>query len=184
MRSARVRRRLAAGAVVLGALLLATALAAAVGLRIVPSPESFSGAKSPATYLADWTPTGTTLSTTPTPASARLSVAVGTPTRLPAAATAYLVTAGTAGDTALAWTFTEAVGIPVDLEVELAFTVHWTHAGTAEASSVAVYVETQAAAIRAPITFTLYFDAAAATGVVFASQYELSQACGAVGACP
>jgi hypothetical protein len=182
--SARVHRRLTLLAVGLGAILLTTAWAAAAGIRIVPSTETWAGLQSPTEELNDWKETGAVLSVTPTPKPAALGTAAGAPTRLAAAAAGYLLDAGTAGDTALAWSFSEAVGLGTNLEIELDFTIHWTRGGTAEASTLTVYVETQATAIGAAVVFTFYFDAGAATGILFASEYALSQSCATVGACP
>lgn len=184
MNPTRVRRRLTWFALAIGALLLSTAFVAAASLRIVSSSESFGGQESPTSYLADWEETGAAPSTTPTPVPTELSATMAAPTRLATAATSYVVNDGTAGHTALAWSFTQATGLATNLELELSFTLHWTNAGTAETGSVTVYVETQAAAIGAALAFTLFFDAGAATGIVFVSQYELTQSCSAVGTCP
>ncbi len=184
MNPTRVRRRLAGFALAIGVLLLSTAFVAAASLRIGSSTESFGGQESPTSYLADWEETGAGPSATPAPVPAELSASMAAPTRLASVATSYLVNAGTADHTALAWSFTQATGLATNLELELAFTLHWTNDGTAETGSVTVYVETQAAAIGAALAFTLYFDAGAATGIVFVSQYELTQSCSAVGTCP
>ncbi len=182
--SARTRRFAALASIAAGLFLLATVAAAAVSLTIGHSNETFAGEENPTTFLTHWQETGSLQGTTPRPAPTVLSVASATPTVLPTANTAYLVATGAAGDEAAEWTFQETSGIAANLEIELQFTVHDTVGGTAASHAYTVYVETQAVAVGGALTFTLYWDGGATTGVTLVSQYEVSQACVGVGTCP
>lgn len=184
MTSARTRHRLAAAAIVLGGLLLVSAFVSAASLRIVPSPETIAGLRSPTTYLADWQTTTAQPALTPAPLPALLSLVAATPTPLPAGAATYLLGAGTVGHEALEWQFTEEVGLATGLEIELGFQIHDTIAGVAHTATITAYLETSAAPVGAAHVYSLYFDSTAITGVVFVSEYELAQGCAAVGACP
>jgi hypothetical protein len=182
--SVRTRRLVALAAIAAGLMLLGTIGVAAVSLTIGHSNETFAGQEDPTTFLTHWQETGALPGTTPLPAPALLSVAAGAPTLLPTASGGYLIAAGTPGDEAAEWTFSETVGVAASDELVLAFTVEATVGGTTATHSFTVYVETQAVALPGTLTFTLYWDGGATTGVTLDTQYEVSQACSAVGVCP
>ena len=182
--SARTRRVVALTTIAAGLFLLAAVGVAAVSLTIGHSNETFAGEEDPTTFLTHWQETGSLQGTTPRPAPTVLSAVAATPTVLPAASTAYLIAAGTAGDEAAEWTFQETAGVAANLEIELQFTVHDVVGGTAASHAYTVYLETQTAVIGGTLTFTLYWDGGATTGVTLVSQYEVAQTCVAVGTCP
>jgi hypothetical protein len=174
-----------AGWLVIGivAALLVTGLA--VGSFVIRGNSGGAGGEqNPASPLPDFPETGVAASTTTAPLPVVLSILPATPTRLAAAATSYLLDAGTVGDQAVAWTFSEAVGIPANQELEVAFSVQYDVAAVAHSAQVKVYVETQATLPRVAVAFTLYWDAGAATGITFVSEAEIAEACSAVGTCP
>lgn len=173
-----------AGQAIVLAILLASATAGAVSLRITSSTETSVGLVSPTDFLAHWQQTGSLAAVTIAPLPPRLSLAVATPTRLPGVAANRGVNFGVAGHLALEWTFQESAGTPVNVEIEIAFTVHYLVGATATTFARTVYVETQAASPTAAITFSIFWDSGHATGVTFVSQVEISQVCSAVGTCP
>jgi hypothetical protein len=134
--------------------------------------------------IAWWTESGAGVGIVQTPLPATLSAAVGAPTVLAGAATAYGINAVTANDAGQYWRFSEATTATVNTELELSFTVS-TGAGPT-VTTVTVYVETQAAAPGAAITFTLYYDlgSPAAGTITLNSVTEIAQQCSAVGTCP
>jgi hypothetical protein len=168
---------------VLGAI-VACVTAGAVSFHITHSGETAGGVETSTDFLSHWQQTASELGAIPRAVPATLSVVVGTPTVLAAANTRYDVNAGTAGHAAALWVLSETVGITVKTELELKFVVHYLSGTTATTFSGTSYVETQATAIAATYTFTLYFDTGAATGITLESQFELSQVCSAVGTCP
>lgn len=151
------------------------------------SSETAAGQYNGASALSFWAlasgqPVG--LSSTPGTVPTQIASAVGSPTVLAAAGQSYMVNAGTAGDVAQFFKFTETTGAPVNTEVELVFTV-----STGSSPSIAtttVYIETQSAAPGSAQTFTLYYDlgSAASSSVVVNSVQVVSQQCNAVGTCP
>jgi hypothetical protein len=179
------RRRLwALLSIAAGAVLLSSVGIAAVGLTIGHSSETVGGAQDATQFLSGWTETGALSGTIPAALPVVLSAVSTLPTRLPAAAANYLLGAGTAGHVAAEWTFSEAVGIGLNLEIEVAFQVQATVGGVTSSHAYTAYLETQATGPGAAITFAIFWDAGAAAGVTLVSQYELSQACASVGVCP
>lgn len=165
------------------ALVLTSGLVAASFVVHSTSGEA-GGVRTPAEFLTDWQQTGVASSVTPAPVPVALSSAVGAPTRLPMAAASFALDAGVAGHSALEWTFSETVGMAVNQEVELAFVIHYAVGGVPDTVSLTLYVESQATAIAAALTFDLYWDAGAAAGVAFVSESQISQGCVALGSCP
>jgi len=181
------QRRCVLGFLVIGGaaiVLLIASITGAAGFKITHSTETGNGSKSSAQFLVHWEQTGQLAGAVPRRVPGLLSAAVATPTVLPGINGREMVNPGTAGHTALEWTFAEAVGIPVSTEIELQFTVHYTVAGTPTVFETTVYLETQAGAIVRALTFTVYFDAGTAAAVDFVSGFEVAQVCVAVGTCP
>ncbi len=166
------------------ALVLATATAGAVSLRISDSLETAVGQESPTDFLTHWQPTGSLATTIPLPTPARLSANVVAPTRLPAASASRSLNLAVIGHLALEWTFAESAGAPANTEIEIAFTVYYLVGTTATTYSHTVYVETQGASPTGTLVFSIYWDSGHAAGVTFVSQIEISQVCVAVGTCP
>lgn len=134
--------------------------------------------------IAWWTESGAGVSVQPAVLPTTLSAAVGAPTVLAGAATNYGVNAAVANDVSQYWKFVEATTATVNTELELAFTVS---TGVAPVvTTLVVYVETQAAAPGAAITFGFYYDlgSAATATITLNSVTEISQLCSAVGTCP
>jgi hypothetical protein len=131
-----------------------------------------------------WTESSAGIAIVQTPVPATLSGVVGTPTVLAGAAASYSINAATANDVGQYWKFSEATTVTVNTELELAFTV--STGAVPAVTTVIAYVETQAAAPGAAITFTLYYDLGSpATGTItLNSVSELVQECSAVGTCP
>jgi hypothetical protein len=168
----------------LGGILLASALIGAVSFQMTLSSETVSGLQNTAQFLTHFQQVGATFTATPLPVPAVVSAAPAAPTRLPGASAGLMVNAGVAGHEAASWVFHETVGVALNTEIELRFQVGYTVGAATGNFSVAEYVETQAAAPAATLTFTLYWDSGQTTGVTILSQLELSQVCTAVGTCP
>lgn len=151
---------------------------------IQSSSGGAGGVQSGLAFLAHWQQTGVESSATPTPRPAALSAIAAAPTRLAAAATSYLMDAATSGDEAVEWVFTESVGITPNQEIEVQFAVQYTVGAATHTSTGTVYLESQTVAPGAALTFDLYWDTGAATGVTLLSESEISQACSSVGTCP
>ncbi len=145
---------------------------------------SAGGVQTGSQFLMHWQQTGVISATTPDPVPALASVAVALPTRLTAASSSFALDAATAGHEAVEWVFSETAGIATSQEIEVAVQVTYTVGTVAHSVAVEAYLETQVAAIGETLTFDLYWDSGAATGVTFASETEISQACSAVGSCP
>jgi len=156
----------------------------AAGFQIGHSTESASGSQDSATFLVHWQQTGQLTGTIPFRVPGLLSGTVATPTVLPAGNRREMLNPGTAGHTALEWTFQETVGIPTSTEIELRFTVVYTVGTTTTTFVTTVYLETQATAIGVAYTYTLYFDSGTAAAVNFGSGFEVAQVCVSVGTCP
>jgi len=148
------------------------------------APGAAGGTENGSVFLTDWQQTGVVSSATPAPVPGRVSVSVAAPSRLPALGGSWQLDAGVAGNQALEWTFTEAVGILTDQEIEVAFTLQYTVGTTAHTVTITAYFESQAVAIVGVLAYNLYWDAGAATGITFGAESEISQACAAVGTCP
>jgi len=142
------------------------------------------GEQNPATGLADFTETGVSSSATPLALPAVLSALPATPTRLAAAGTSYLLNPGTGGDEAAEWTFSERVGILANQELEISFSVEYSLGAVTHTTAFTAYLETQATAPRASVTFTIFWDAGTTTGVTLLSEAEIAQTCSGVGTCP
>ena len=134
--------------------------------------------------IAWWTEASAGVAIVQTPVPATLSATAATPTVLAGAAASYSVNAATANDVGQYWKFTEATTAVVNTELEIAFTVS---TGTTPTVTTAIaYVESQAAAPGAAITFTIYYDlgSPATATITLNSVSELSQQCSAIGTCP
>jgi hypothetical protein len=177
------RRRWLAVAVLLVAV-LAIGEVGGVALQITHSTETLAGVEVPAQYLAHWQQVGSESGVTPAPVPRLWSGAVGAPTRLSRFATSDRIDAAVAGHLALVWVFNETVGIAAATEIEINFHVQYLVGVTTTLATITVYIETQRAALAAPLTFTVYWDSGHATGVTFVDQLEVAQVCSAVGTCP
>ena len=133
------------------------------------------------TRLTFWSQAAVWTSSIPSTVPATLSTTLATPTVLPATGQAYGINAGTAGDGAVQWNFSEVAAPPHNTEFEILFTV--ATGSTPTNTSVTVFLETQAANPGSVQTFVLYFDAGAGA-VVFDKATELTEQCNAVGSCP
>jgi hypothetical protein len=134
--------------------------------------------------IAWWTEASAGVAIVQTPVPATLSAAAGAPTVLAGAATSYAVNAATANDVGQYWKFTEATTAVVNTEIEIAFTVSTGVVPTV--TTQVAYIETQAAAPGAALTFTIYYDlgSAATATITLNSVSELAQQCSAIGTCP
>ncbi len=148
------------------------------------STETGSGVYHGTTALTYWTEASAGVATQPGTAPTALSVTVGTPTVLAAAATNYAVNAWTLNDIGHFWKFTEATTAPVSTEVELQIAV--STGSPATVTNVAVYIETQATAPGAALTFTLWYDlgSPATATITLNSVTQVSEQCTGIGACP
>jgi hypothetical protein len=171
--------------------LVGIAIAAVVAVGVVSAgfvvkgnSGNAGGEQNPTGFLTHFQQTGVFSTVTPNPIPAVLSTVVTLPTRLPAASTAYLLDAGVAGDEAAEWTFSESPGILLNQEMEISFTVQDEVGAATHTFTTAVFVESQAVALGAALTFDVYWDAAAAAGVTLVSETQIGQGCSAVGTCP
>jgi len=181
------QRRYTLGFLTVGAaalVIIIATLSGAAPIKITSSKETASGSRDSATFLLHWQQTGQLEGAVPARVPVLLSGTPATPTVLPGVNQREMMNPGTAGHTALEWTFEETVGIPTSTEIEIQFTVHYTVGTTTTTFSTTVYLETQAAAIVRTLTYTMYFDAGTAATVDFASGFEVAQVCTAVGTCP
>jgi hypothetical protein len=169
-------------AVAIGLVLCAGVVAAS--LSIQENSGGAGGVQNPTGFLTQFQETGVLAAATPNPLPVQLSAIFGAPTVLAAASSAYLTDAGTAGDAAVAWTFSETVGIATHLEIEVELSVEYLVGAVTHTTASTVFVESQATAIGATLTFTLYWDAGAPTGITFVSESQIGQECSAVGVCP
>jgi hypothetical protein len=169
---------------VLAVALLVGTGALAASWVVTHSTGTAGGERNGSVFLTDWQQTGVLSSTTPNPLPALVSLAVATPTRLPAVATPYRLDAGAVGNLAVEWTFSESVGLTVNQELEVSLTVQYLVGAVTHTVGLVVFLESQAVGIAAPLTFTFYWDSGAATGVTFGSESQISLGCAAVGTCP
>ena len=134
--------------------------------------------------IAWWTETDAGVGIQPAVLPATVSGVVTAPTVLAGAAANYGVNAAVANDVAQYWKFSEATTAALNTELELGFTVS-TGAGPT-VTTLTVFVETQAGAPGAAITFTFYYDLGSPAGgtITLNSVTEISQLCSAVGTCP
>jgi aryl-phospho-beta-D-glucosidase BglC (GH1 family) len=142
-----------------------------------------SGEYHATTSIAWWSETDVGVSVQPTALPTTASATVGSPTVL-VAGTSYGVNAAVANDVAQYWKFSEATTVSVNTELEVSFTVS-TGAGPT-ITTLTVYIETQAVAPGAAVTFGFYYDLgnAVTTTITLNSVTEISQQCSAVGTCP
>ena len=117
----------------------------------------------------------------PATVPAAISTTVGTPTVLPTTGLSYVINAATAGDGAIEWNFTETTTPPHNTELELTFLI--TSGATPTNATVSVYLKTQAANPASTLTFIVYFDTGIGAAILEES-VEVTQECGAAGACP
>ena len=161
----------------------AVGLAAAVSTQIGPgATETGQGAYVTEHALTYWTWHETVLTTIPAPAPARAATTVAAPTVLPRGARTFSINAATGGQVAVEWTFDELTTVPRNTELMITFL----DGLTSPATSITVYVETNA---RAPIDTTpyvFYWDAGtfAPATLVVETMTTTAVACTAVGNCP
>ena len=161
----------------------AVGIAAAVGAQIGPGPtETGQGAYVTEHALAYWTWHETLLTTIPTPAPAKVSTTIGTPTVLPRAGTSYSINAATAGQVAVAWTFDELTTAPRSTELALTFL----DGLASPATTITVYVESDPRAPFVTTAFVFYWDAGtfAPGTLVVETMTATAVACTAIGTCP
>jgi hypothetical protein len=120
---------------------------------------------------------------TPPPATV-LSQTQATPTVLPASSTNFTLTASTAGDIALDWSYNETNAVAVNTEFELQFLVHYTSGGTPTTFRLTVFIESQSTKPATNVTFDIFWDTGATTGIVFTDESDVIQHCAAVNKCP
>jgi hypothetical protein len=176
------RRSLALAAI--AAVLLCVGLGGAVSLRLTPSAELDSGVQAPTQFLTHWQQVGSESGLTPAPVPRLWSGTVGAPTRLPRVSSADRIDAATTGHLALMWVFNETVGVARSTELEITFHIRYLAGAVPTTATVTRFVETQAAALAGPLTFTVYWDSGRVAGVTFVNQLEFVQVCAAVGTCP
>jgi len=170
--------------VVVSALVIASGLIAAVSFRVASSGEEVVGEVGPTQYLAHWQFVGSATGTTPVPTPRVWSARVAAPTRLGRVSANALIDAGLPGHVAALWTFNETVGIAASTELELAFSIHYLVGAVAHSVAITVYVETNARALAATATFSVYWDSGGAAAITYVSQLVVTQVCSAVGTCP
>ena len=159
-------------------------LVGAASFEVTRSTETESGVRTTTEFLTHFQQYGAATTTTPRVVPAVLSAVVTAPTRLPARSANYMVNAGVSGHDAGEWVFHETTGIALNTEIELRFQVSYEVGTVAHTFTATEYLETQAAALTGTLTFDLFWDSGAATGITVLSQLELSQVCNAVGTCP
>ena len=167
-----------------GVAVLVSVGAVAAALSVVDTSGSAGGIQNGSVFLTHWQQVGVFFAATPNPVPTLASALAGTPTRLPGGSGSFTLNAARAGHQALEWRFTEALGMPLNEEVEIALTLQYTAAAVVHNVTLTVYFESQAAAPVVPLTFNLFWDAGAAAGITFGAESEISQTCSAVGACP
>jgi hypothetical protein len=151
---------------------------------IAPTSSGAGGQTNGSTFMTHWQQTEVRSGATPNPVPGAVSLAVATPTRLGGASGSLRLNAAVAAHEAVEWTFTESVGATTNQELEVAFAVEYTVGVVFHNATLTAFLESQAAAIGATLTFNIYWDSGAAAGITFVSESEISQACSAVGVCP
>jgi hypothetical protein len=180
----RLKRRHVLGGTAVAMLVIAGGWVMAASFAIQQGgAENGNGTYHGTAGLAFWTESSAGVATQPGPLPAVLSSSAGGPTTLGGSAANYGVNAPTATDVAQFWRFTETAAAPINTELELQFTVSTGVVVTI--TQVTVYVQTQAAALGGPITFTLYYDlgSPSAGTITLNSVTEISQECPG-GTCP
>jgi hypothetical protein len=183
-RSPEVRRRRGVVLVVLASALLIVGVGGAISFRITPSAEIVSGVQVPTQFLTHWQQVGSASGITPAPVPRLWSGTVGAPSRLPRVSSFERIDPATRGHLALVWVFNETVGVAASSELEITFHVQYLVGALSSAAAISVFVETQAAALAGPLTFSVFWDSGHAAGVTFVNQLEVVQVCSAVGTCP
>jgi hypothetical protein len=181
----RVKPRHVLGGTIVALLIIGGSWVMAASFAITQgTTETGSGVYHGTSALTYWTEASAGVATQPGVAPTALSLTVGTPTVLPAAATNYAVNAWTLNDIGHFWKFTEATSAPVSTEVELQIAV--STGSPATVTNTAVYIETQSTAIGSAVTFTLWYDlgSPATATITLNSVTQVSEQCTAVGACP
>jgi hypothetical protein len=146
--------------------------------------ETGAGAYHGTALLTFWSETAAGVGGQPGALPTALSTTIGTPTVLAGAAANYAVNTPTAGDIVHYWKFAETTAAPINTEVEMQFSVSTGAVPTV--TQVTVFIETQASAPGATITYTLYYDLGAASSgtITLNSVTEVSLQCASVGNCP
>lgn len=170
--------------VALGITAFLTAGGLAASLTVASTTGGAGGVQDGSAFMIHWQQNGVASAAIPNPVPGAASQAVVTPTRLPGAGLSFRLNAAVVGHQAVEWSFTESVGMPVNQEVEIAFAVQYSVGGVSHSGGGMVYLESQAAAIGAAVTYNFYWDSGAAAGITFGAETEISQACSAVGTCP
>jgi hypothetical protein len=178
--------RLALWAVLVAIAVTVTGFGVAAGLSTqvtLGTSETGQGAFVTEHPLAYWTWQSTQLGTVPAVVPAAVSLVARTPTVLPrAVGRSYMINAGTAGQTAVLWTFAEQVAAPRSTELMITFSDGLVGA----VSTITAYVETSARAPLVAVDFVFYWDAGAfsPTGLSIESLTVTVAACAAIGTCP
>jgi hypothetical protein len=165
-------------------LLVISGLGAALSFQVGSAGEQVTGVQTSTQFLTHWQFEGSATGATPRIVPRAWSTVVGTPTRLALRSASALVDVGRPGDSAAEWTINETAGIPASTELELHLSVTYLLGAGTRTFATTVYVETNARALLAPLTFTVYWDSGGRAAVVLQSQLVLSQVCSAVGVCP
>jgi hypothetical protein len=159
-------------------------LTAALGTQILHGAnESGQGSEVTQHSVVYWSWDATVITVIPNRAPALVSHVVAAPTRLPRfVGTSYAINTPTVGQTAVAWTFTEATTAPRSVE----FVITFVDGLAGPVSTIDAYLETSARAPLAALNFVFYWDAgaAAATGLAISTMTVTVQACTAIGVCP
>jgi hypothetical protein len=148
------------------------------------STETGAGAYHGTALMTYFSETSVGVGSEPGTLPTALSVTVGTPTVLAAAAANYAVNTPTSGDIVHYWKFAETTAAPTSTEVELQFTI--STGAVPAVTQATVFIETQATAPAATITYTIYYDlgSPATATITLNSVTEVSLQCTAVGTCP
>lgn len=167
------------------ALAFGVGLATAVGITITTGAAETGGAGSthPGVWLSWWDQTDAIerINTPATPPTL-ISTTEGTPTVLPSASASYMINAGTAGHTALAWVINETPGISTNRELMLTFTV--STGGGPTITTIVAYVQMQGGSPATNWVYTFYWDSGSGSAISLNYMEEFSQRCsGGAGSC-
>ena len=129
-----------------------------------------------------WLWHATILVAIPVPVPAAASTTVTAPTVLPAGGTSYTINPSTAGAESVRWQFAEQTTAPASTELEFRFVAGL----NGPSSSIRIYLETQALAPFAAVTYFLYWDAGAfpPTSLTIETMQVTVLVCTSVGHCP
>lgn len=181
----RPKNRQIIGATVIALLALAGSWVMAASFAITNgNVETGGGAYHGTALLAFWSESSVGVGSQPGPLPTLLSTTIGAPTVLAGAAANYAINAPVAGDVVHFWKFAETTAAPVNTEVQIQFTV--SSGAVPVVTQVTVYIETQAVAPGATITYTLYYDLGSpvAGTITLNSVTQVGLQCSAVGTCP